>query len=492
MSHLDSLRPKGTHFSNGAIDALDAFRSKGPDCGNLIYVNKTSLTGIKQHTERVNIMLTNVQSIKSKELQLYKVIKEENIDLCVVTETWLSNKIEDETWVKCTVLNNDNLKLANVNQIDRKGGGITLIYCNNLKVGHLEDANRKSFQYAIWELQHKGIKMTIIVIYRPPYGTVNQATTQSFFEEFTEWMATKSNEHGNIIVLHDFNIHINSDQDVDVNRFKDIMEALGFQQHVSFSTLKCGNTLDHIYTELGGTVIINYCREGPMLSDHTAVICGTKIQRENVARKEVSYMKIKKIDLYELSQDIKFDASYYNNNTIDELMFTLDKTLKEALDKHAPEVCRIVTVRQKTPWFNQQVLEQKRIVRKRERIWKKYKQQHQWKALSDERKKYRSILTIARQEVISSKVAECIANVKSLYNLVNNITGGVKENPLPECKDDKCLADTFANYFIEKIQKIWDALEDQPLYSPMDQEAPTIEEFIPFTEEDAEKIIGNI
>ena len=211
------------------------------------------------------------------------------------------------------------------------------------------------------------------------------------------------------------NIHINNDQDADANRFKDIMEALGLQQHVSFSTHRCANTLDHIYTELDSTIIINYCREGPVLSDHTAVICGTNIQRENVTGKEVSYRKINKIDLDELSQDIKFDPSYYNNNTIDELVFALDKTLKEALDKHAPEVQRIITVRQKTPWFNQQVLEQKMIVRKRERIWKKYKQQHQWKALSDERKKYRSILTTARCKVILSKVAECKANLQVLF-----------------------------------------------------------------------------
>ena len=115
-----------------------------------------------------------------------------------------------------------------------------------------------------------------------------------------------------------------------------------------------------------------------------------------MARKEVSYRKINKIDLDELSQDIKFDASYYNNNTIDELVFALDKTLKEALDKHSPGVQRIVTARQKTLWFNQQVIGQKRLVRERD-------------------------------------------------NRVNNITGGVKENPLPECKDDKCLADTFAD-----------------------------------------------
>ena len=176
MSHLDSLRPKGPDFSNGATGIMDSFRLKGPDFGNLIYVDKTGTTGIKQHTERVNIILTNVQSIKSKELQLHKVIKEENIDLCVVTETWLSNKIEDETWVKCTVLNNDNLKLANVNQIGRKEGGIALIYCNNFKVRHLEDANWMSFEYAICRLQHKGINMTIMAIYRPLYSTINQAT----------------------------------------------------------------------------------------------------------------------------------------------------------------------------------------------------------------------------------------------------------------------------------------------------------------------------
>ena len=144
----------------------------------------------------------------------------------------------------------------------------------------------------IWGLQHKEIKMTIIAICRPPYSTINQATIQSFFGEFTELMATKFNEYSNIIVLDNFNIHINNDHDVDASRFKDIMEALGLQKHVSFSMHKCGNTLDHIYTELGSTVIINYCSKGPILHDHTAVICGTNIQRENVVRKEVSYRKM--------------------------------------------------------------------------------------------------------------------------------------------------------------------------------------------------------
>ena len=54
------------------------------------------------------------------------------------------------------------------------------------------------------------------------------------------------------------------------------------------------------------------------------------------------------------------------------------------------------------------------------------------------------------------------------------------------------MADTFADYFIEKIQKIQDALEDQPLYAPTNQEVPTIKELIQFTEEDIGKIISNM
>ena len=59
-------------------------------------------------------------------------------------------------------------------------------------------------------------------------------------------------------------------------------------------------------------------------------------------------------------------------------------------------------------------------------------------------------------------------------------------------QDDKCLANTFAGYFIEKIQKIQETLDNQTLYNPTDQEVPTIEEFIQFTEEDIEEIIGNM
>ena len=60
------IRSNGMQFSNRETGTWDSFRSKGPDYGNLIHVEKTSTRGTKQHTEKVNIMLINVQSIKTK------------------------------------------------------------------------------------------------------------------------------------------------------------------------------------------------------------------------------------------------------------------------------------------------------------------------------------------------------------------------------------------------------------------------------------------
>ena len=46
------IRSNGMQFSNRETSTRDSFRSKRPDYGNLIYMEKTSATGIKQHAEK--------------------------------------------------------------------------------------------------------------------------------------------------------------------------------------------------------------------------------------------------------------------------------------------------------------------------------------------------------------------------------------------------------------------------------------------------------
>ena len=63
---------------------------------------------------------------------------------------------------------------------------------------------------------------------------------------------------------------------------------------------------------------------------------------------------------------------------------------------------------------------------------------------------------------------------------------------LPKSDSDEQLAKEFAEYFMAKIKKIWDALENHPIYKPEHQNIVWLKEFQPLTEQEVSKIIGKI
>ena len=136
--------------------------------------------------------------------------------------------------------------------------------------------------------------------------------------------------------------------------------------------------------------------------------------------------------------------------------------LENVLDNNAPEITKQVTVRKKVPWFTQEIREKKRVVHRRETIRKKYRRNDQWQALKIERSSYRQLLKMAKAESITMMVKDCNKDSKKLYNLATLLMGMVKENPLPDHTDKEELANQFASFFITKIQKIRDQLDNLP------------------------------
>ena len=76
---------------------------------------------------------------------------------------------------------------------------------------------------------------------------------------------------------------------------------------------------------------------------------------------------------------------------------------------------------------------------------------------------------------------------------MNNITGNVKSKPLPDSTSDQDLAERFADFFMEKIQKIHDELDNFPMYNParLDGQKP-FREFSAMTEDEVEKILKGL
>lgn len=54
---------------------------------------------------------------------------------------------------------------------------------------------------------------------------------------------------------------------------------------------------------------------------------------------------------------------------------------------------------------------------------------------------------------LSEKVIACKGDSKSMYKLIANLTSTTPENPMPPNQSDQELAENFADFFINKIEK---------------------------------------
>ena len=331
--------------------------------------------------------------------------------------------------------------------------------------------------------------VTLAVIYHPPYSKNNPVTASAFIDDFTQFLPDLLTEHKNVILLGDFNIHLDTD-DPNATMFTEILDAMGLVPHVKTSTHKAGHTLDQVYTVLDSQIKISGCCQGTLLSDHYIIQCQASIPTNITVSRSVTSRKLIDIDHKAFMNDINCEA--INMTNIDEAIKTLNAELLRVLDKHAPLKERRVTERKKEPWYEGHIKQQKKVVRNREHIWRKYKQYHQWKAFTVERNRCNRMLAGSKLRTISNKIEECGSNTKKLYNLVNNITGRVKINPMPPGKSDQLLANEFAEYFLNKIDKIRDDLVSSQTYLPTPRDVAQLSSFQTTTEEEVINIIRSM
>ena len=101
------------------------------------------------------------------------------------------------------------------------------------------------------------------------------------------------------------------------------------------------------------------------------------------------------------------------------------------LGEHAPMITKRLPIRQPKPWFSEDIKEQKQKVCRRERIWRSYRENHQWLAFKSEKQKYREMLKEAKIGTVSNLIIECDRDVKKLYQVIYNMTDKHSINPLP-------------------------------------------------------------
>ena len=106
-----------------------------------------------------------------------------------------------------------------------------------------------------------------------------------------------------------------------------------------------------------------------------------------------------------------------------------------------------------------------------------------------ERNRYICQLHYFKQQSISKRVLDCKRDTNELFCLVKKLTGNTRQNPLPPNKTDEELAESFAKFFLSKIEKIREAFTNILACKAAHHDTPKFESFHPLTEMEIHTVI---
>ena len=90
------------------------------------------------------------------------------------------------------------------------------------------------------------LHLNILGLYHPPNSKVNKYSNSDFIDKFLELMVETSPSYDNLIIMGDFNLHLNNLDNPNTEFFIDTIKALWLQQEVNFSTHNHRNILDAV------------------------------------------------------------------------------------------------------------------------------------------------------------------------------------------------------------------------------------------------------
>ena len=151
----------------------------------------------------------NCQSISGKLDFVFDHIKEYQLDIVALTETWLSSEDSKNKHVIDECVAHGYSLHHSPRTSGRRGGGVGLLVSNAIKVTfkriHVSPLIT-SFELMEAVLTISSVSLRLIVIYRMPPSKINGLKTGTFYEEFSEYLEKFSCASGKVIILGDFNI----------------------------------------------------------------------------------------------------------------------------------------------------------------------------------------------------------------------------------------------------------------------------------------------
>ena len=216
-------------------------------------------------TINATLSVVNARSIYNKLQSFQNCIQDKNTTICASTETWLSN---DENDVRYKEIPPPGYKI--------------------LSKPH-KNGTSEIMEYIELTSNFIGIVCNIYIIYCIPNTSVIQ-----FCNELSHLIENNILEdHGHIIMLDDFNIHMDKPEYPDTATFNEFLESFDLVNLTTFPTHISRHTLDLVITS--SHRLIKSIEQGHFLPDHCFVDATLHVNRTEPLKKHIKFCKLKNI-----------------------------------------------------------------------------------------------------------------------------------------------------------------------------------------------------
>ncbi|XP_063968256.1 uncharacterized protein LOC135157233 [Lytechinus pictus] len=387
----------------------------------------------------VKACLWNSQSVRNKSVLLCDLIIDNDFDIAFLTETWLQ---QDDRVILGEICPPGFSVLSVPRKTSCRGGGIAAVYDSNVKLQDCSDAlpEVSSFEFALF----RNPQVNFLVIYRPPSGSLPSST---FFEEFEEVLSCADLLPNRLVVMGDFNFHMDCPSKPEVRNFNLLLTSLNFKQLVQGSTHRFGHTLDLLIVKDSDTIIQTCFVDQIIHSDHSMITFDLDLKKPVTSSDVRVLRKFKSIDHDLFSKDLSKRINSImecDSSDIDDIVLQYNKACREVLDTHAPASTRSMSVRVKPSWYTDEVNEARRTRRRAERRWRKAKSDANYRLYIEAQQNVVDVVVSAKKDYYRNKLSSC--NTKDMYKTVNELLNA-SSNVLPVSPSSPDLAESFSDHF---------------------------------------------
>lgn len=445
------------------------------------------------------LSLVNARSFLKNGDPIADYVINQRVDLLVLTETWLSEDHSAADILKFfpagfSASHRPRCEL-NRNGKAKRGGGLAIVTTSTINTS-VVDVTTPPEDAAFEKMEMVAVvssqRLRLLAVYRPPAKSF-----ALFLSQCAELLESVIFTTDKLLIVGDFNVPDDmAETESGAQRFTRLTQSFGLVQHVKEPTHQQGHTLDLVFSRACDNLVARAVTAGLYSDDH-AILCHLRLDRPPRPVQTISFRPLKNINLELFTKDVEaLPLIASPAATLTELVAQFHE-LTVILNRHAPLQTKTIVLRRPAPWWDQDVRDGRRRMRKAERRWRKSRCSGNLDLYRRARRKFAALLAVKKATHWCEKITESRSNQQALYKLLNGLLGWRHSTKLPVHTCDEALASEFSSFFSSKVEAVRRELDSVATFYPetgssflsSNSADDLFREFLPVSEEQVKCLI---